>query len=747
MGRHFGRYSRQPGASGGRPILSKDVGFGSTVALKEDRIQLVTDSYGDIPRGSTEGYGLYMLDTRYLSAFELLVDGQVPIYLSHSADRNYIATFQFVNPALFLKDGTRVPRQTISIRRSRFVDGQGLHERIGFYNCNLFPIDLDVTLTFDADFADIFAVRDFAPQRRGVRSSVQLSSKRLTFSYAGRDKVQRKTVVEYDRRPEPQTSNSLVFSLRLEPHTPVSITLRILPVIGSAAASAGNGRGREGFDSALNALANSYESWHLDSTAFQTNNELFDRSLLRQSRLDVRALLEREDADGEAADRGLLVPAAGIPWYAVPFGRDSIITALQTLTYNPRIAEGTLRMLAHYQGGRENPATEEEPGKIFHELRRGELANLAEIPHIPYYGTIDATPLFVVLFVETMGWLGDGDAGKTLYADLLPAALRALDWCDRYGDFDGDGYVEHRPGAQGGVTNQGWKDSFDSLQYPDGSLAKLPAALIEVQGYVYEAKIGLARLAGRHGDEALAVRLTEEARDLKERFNRDFWLEDEGFFAQALDADKRPVPSITSNPGHTLWSGVTEVEKAAGVAERLMAADMFSGWGIRTLSSRSPNYNPMSYHNGSIWPHDNSMIALGLKRYGFDKAAADVIEAVTSAGLRFPNNRLPELFCGFPRDRRFNSSPAAYIVSCSPQAWAAAAPFLFLQTLLGIRPEQGGTLRLDPIPNMLFMRYRVEHMRVGDSRVSFEVHHSGDACRIRRVIGDVEIVSDTSSVE
>lgn len=727
--------------------MSKDVGFGSTVALKEDHIQLVTDSFGDIPKGSAEGYGLYMLDTRYLSAFELLVDGQAPIYLSHSADRNYIATFQFVNPPLFLKDGTRVPRQTISIRRSRFVDGQGLHERIGLYNCNLFPVELELTLTFDADFADIFAVREYARQRRGVRSSVQFSAKRLTFSYTGRDRIQRKTVVEYDRPPEPKSSNSMVFALRLEPHVPVSVTLRVLPVLGNGAALRKTAPATEGFDVSLSTLARSYEWWHQDSTAFETNNEYFDRSLLRQSRLDVRALLEFESDTDSRGNGPLMVPSAGIPWYAVPFGRDSIITALQTLIYNPRIADGTLRLLAQFQGVRENPDTEEEPGKIFHELRRGELANLAEIPHLPYYGTIDATPLFVVLFVETMAWLGDGDMGRALYKDLLPAALRALEWCDNHGDLDGDGYVEYRPGAKGGVTNQGWKDSFDSLQYPDGSPATLPAALIEVQGYVYEAKMGLARLARLNGNEPLASQLAQEASAMKDRLNRDFWMDDEGFFAQALDGDKRPVPSVTSNPGHILWSGAADAEKAARLVDRLMAEDMFSGWGIRTLSSRSPNYNPMSYHNGSVWPHDNSMIALGMKRYGFDKAAAEVIEAVTSAGLRFPSNRLPELFCGFPRDRRFNSSPAAYIVSCSPQAWAAASPFLFLQTLLGIRPLAGKSVQIDPIENQLFLRYRIEHMRVGDRRVSFEVHHRRGECRVRRLEGEVELLSENATVE
>lgn len=715
---------------------------GGSVTLKEDQVQLVTDSFGDIPRGNSEGLGLYMSDTRHLSAFELLVDNRRPIYLSHSAERNYIATFQFVNHAMVMGDGTRVSRQTISIRRSRFVDRHGLQERIGFYNCNHFPVEIDVALTFDADFLDMFAIRQFAPQRRGHQSSVQLSPNQLTFSYVGRDNIRRRTLVHYDHLPEPISSNSMAFTLRLHPHVPESITLTIQPVTGRMPHNS-----HYSFDRDLATLGESYDAWHRRSTLFETNNEFFDRSLLRQSRLDIRALLEFAKLPmGNGESGRFVVPAAGIPWYAVPFGRDSIISSLQTLTYNPDIAQGTLRMLAQEQGTHVDPDTEEEPGKIFHELRRGELANLREIPHLPYYGTVDATPLFVVLFVETMDWLGQGSQGAQLYRDLLSSALKAVEWINAYGDIDGDGYVEHRSGHVGGVTNQGWKDSQDSLQYPDGQNAKLPAALVEVQGYVYQAKLGLSRLVGS-ADQALSDQLKDEAADLKKRFNRDFWDEAEGFFVQALDADKSHVPSVTSNAGHLLWSGILEEDKAERVVARLMAPDMFSGWGIRTLSSRSPNYNPMSYHNGSVWPHDNSIVAAGMRKYGYDREAAAVIEGIISAGLHFPGNRLPELFCGFPRDRRFNSSPAGYIVSCSPQAWAAAAPFLFLQTLLGIRPVDGKTLHVNPTVNDVFLRYNVKHMKVGEQRVSFEVHRRAEGFSLRQVEGKLRIASDTAAIE
>ncbi len=389
--------------------------IGETVSLKEDQIQLVTDPNGNIRAGNPEGHGLYLYDTRFLSAFELLIDGQQPLYLSHSAERNYIATFQFVNPAMILSDGTRVDRQTVSVWRSRFIDGHALYERIGFYNCNHFPIDVDVTLTFDADFQDMFAVRGYATQRRGGKSGIEYESDQLTFSYLGRDGVHRKTIIHFSCEPEPISANTVRFRIHMEPHRPVSITLAVRPTVnGGRAASLTH------FDDALSRLASSYDRWHHDCTDFVTNNEFFDRSLLRQSRLDIRALLEFTHSPENGANgngkrrRRMIVPSAGIPWYAVPFGRDAIITALQTLIYNPAIAEGTLRFLACRQGVKVDERTEEEPGKIFHELRRGELANLGEVPHLPYYGTVDATPLFVVLFVETMKWLEGGDAAAEL---------------------------------------------------------------------------------------------------------------------------------------------------------------------------------------------------------------------------------------------------------------------------------------------------------------------------------------------
>jgi glycogen debranching enzyme len=684
-----------------------------TVALKEDDLQFISTESGDVLSDNPGGLGLYHQDTRFLNRFELTVNGFKPVFLSHSANKHYIATFQSVNPSFRLPDGVRVKQQTISIRRSRFVSDKGLYERIGLLNCNHFPLDLEIDLALDADFRDIFSVRGFKTQRVAGEISVSFGGDDLTFSYRGRDELTRETRVSFDRTPEAISPREVRFSVHLEPNQADSIVVRAQPCVGADVPPL-----EPDFDRQLDALAASYKSWDETSTRISTNNELFDRELLRASRYDIRVLLEQSPFG--------VVPDAGVPWYAVPFGRDAIITALQTLIYNPSIAEGTLRFLAAHQGTEEDPFREEQPGKIMHELRRGELARLKEVPHTPYYGTVDATPLFLVLFVETMDWL---DSDK-LYDDLLPAAMRALEWIDRYGDIDGDGYLEYMAQRPGGVVNQGWKDSFNSVQHDGGTIAEPPIALVEVQGYVYAAKIGMARLLRKHGEPDVAGRLEHEARELRSRFNDDFWMEDAGFYAQALDSQKRHVRSITSNPGHCIWSGICDPEKAHAVATRLMDRDMFSGWGLRTLSSESPNYNPMSYHNGSVWPHDTALIALGFRRIGRNQEAIQLVAGLIEAGFRFDDARLPELFCGFPRDQRFNSSPAAYIVSCSPQAWAAGCVFMLLQSMLDLRPE-AGTVSCNPVLPSLFTRVQLSNICVGRERVDLKVERGSDGLEIQ----------------
>jgi glycogen debranching enzyme len=679
------------------------------VVLKENRIMMVSDEMGDIPAGNTTGLGLYFSDTRFLSAYEFRLSRLQPILLSASVDESYVATFQMVNPVLLLDEGKRrIPQQSLSIRRSRFIYG-GLHERIGVQNCGHEPVDIECSLRFDADFRDMFDVRGYKDQYRGTIRPLDVGDQGITYTYDGRDGVIRRTEIVVNRTPASQHDGALTWHFHLESKETVTLVIDVIPVIGENESTLSYL-----YDDALQALQASYRRWHDNTSRIHTDNAFLDRGLLRRSQMDLRILLEEYDTG--------LFPMAGIPWFSAPFGRDALIASIQTLMINPEVARGTLRYLAQQQGRRVDTSREEEPGKILHELRYGELANLKVIPHTPYYGSVDSTPLFLVCAVEMMDWLNDQD----LFVELLPSLLGALKWVDQYGDSDHDGFVEYAERASGGVRNQGWKDSSDSLLYPDGRPAELPVALVEVQGYVYQAKVGLSRIFERLGQSAMAERLAREAAELRRRFELSFWLDREQFYAQGLDRNKTPIPSITSNPAHCLWAGIIDPERAEILRDRLMAPDMFSGWGIRTLSSDSPHYNPMSYHNGTIWPHDNSIAAAGLRRYRHAAAAGQVIDGIMEAGVRMPDYRLPELFCGFRRDTQYNSGPAEYLVSCNPQAWGAGAAFHLMQTALGIVPDTtAGRLYLNPVPFGQARSVEIRGMRVGNGKLSFKVAYNG----------------------
>jgi glycogen debranching enzyme len=680
------------------------------VVLKENRIMMVSDEMGDIPAGNTKGLGLYFSDTRFLSAYEFRLNRLEPILLSASVDESYVATFQMVNPVLLLDEGKRrIPQQSLSIRRSRFIYG-GLHERIGVQNCGSEPVDIEFSLRIAADFRDMFDVRGYKRQSLGTMREPEVDAQGITFTYEGEDKLIRRTEVVVNRPATRQSDGSLTWDFHLASKETVTLVIDVIPLIGEDEPMLSYL-----YDDALQALQASYRRWDDNTSRIRTDNAFLDRGLLRRSQMDLRILLEEFDSG--------LFPMAGIPWFSAPFGRDALITSIQTLMLNPEIARGTLRYLAQHQGEKVDPAREEEPGKILHEARYGELANLKLIPHTPYYGSVDSTPLFLVCAVEMMDWLNDQD----LFVELLPALLRALKWVDQYGDADRDGFVEYSERASGGVRNQGWKDSSDSLLYPNGRPAELPVALVEVQGYIYQAKIGLSRILERLGQSAMAERLAREAAELRRRFELKFWLDAEQFYAQGLDRNKTPIPSITSNPAHCLWAGIIDPERAEILRDRLMAPDMFSGWGIRTLSADSPHYNPMSYHNGTIWPHDNSIAVAGLRRYRHAEAAGQVIEGIMEAGIRMPNQRLPELFCGFRRDTRYNNGPAEYLVSCNPQAWGAGAAFHLMQTALGIVPDTtAGRVYLNPIPFGQARSVEIHGMRVGSGKLSFKVAYNGD---------------------
>ena len=684
------------------------------VILKHNDVFIVTDLSGDITAGNDGGLGLYRSDSRFLSTYELRLNGRRPILLSQGVDRAYVATFQLVNPTLQSSDGgADIPKQSLSVRRTRFLH-DGVHERIGIQNCNRHPVEVDLEMRFDADFLDIFEVRGYRPERPMATPEPSVMTETgFTFGYRGIDGVRRSTEVVFCPVPRLQQDRACI-TVKLAPQETFVLLVDMLPIMGD-----GCPEDDFHFDAALHALERQYQAWNLSCTRFKTDNELLDGGLTWRNLEDLRVLCDDRPSG--------LFPTAGVPWYAVPFGRDALITSVQTLALNPQLAIGSLRYLARHQGTKVDRYREEEPGKILHEIRFGELANLGQIPHTPYYGTVDATPLFLVLLVELLDWTADVD----LLSELSPNVMAALEWIDRYGDLDGDGLVEYVQHSRVGVRNQGWKDSYNSLTESYGEPAPLPAALVEVQGYVYHAKRGLARIFRKLGRLAEAARLQAQADDLRQQFEDRYWMPRAGYYAQALDRDKRQVESISSNPGHCLWSGIVDPDRARHVVAGLMSEEMFSGWGVRTLSTEAVSYNPMSYHNGSVWPHDNSIIASGMRRYGYRDQAQRIAEAIIEACMRFSDHRIPELFCGFPRDTRFDAGPGEYLVSCSPQAWGAGALFHLLQVLAGIEVERfEGRLRIDPLDTPLYRRLRVEGMRVGDGEVDFTVE-CGDGARVQ----------------
>ncbi len=727
--------------------------FDTRSVLKENEVFLVCDLAGDIHTLSREGQGLYFRDTRFLSMFKLSIEEIDISLLSAAGDQSFMGNLQFANSRGRLRDGTIVDARTISVRRNRFIR-DGLHERIGFFSFNPFPVELTVKLAFGSDFRDMFDVRGYAKRERyGVLADPTHDGQSIWLNYQGLDGIVRRTQISFENPPteieifpgEPSersahSSGSLdpraevrvrpphavaTYRLVLPPRQPVSITLHVLPLVCESCAAVAP------LDAEYDTIADSYRQWADECTAITSDNELFN-AVVQRALYDLRLLMN--DAPSGS------LPAAGIPWFSVPFGRDSLVTSYQTLMLQPEIARGTLRFLAECQGREFNDWRDEEPGKIVHEIRLGEMAQLGEVPHDSYYGSVDATPLFVILLSEFLRWTGDWG----FVAELRDELHLALEWVRRHGDLNGDGFLEYKSRSSRGIRNQGWKDSANSVCWRDGGLVEPPIALVEVQGYSYDARIRSAELLAGLGEAELAAELLREAAELKERFESHFWLESEEYFAQALDARGDAVPVVTSNVGHCLWSGIVSPEKAHRVVKRLMAEDMLSGWGIRTMSSLEPGFNPMSYHNGSVWPHDNSLIVAGLKRYGYDEAACRVFTEVYEAALRFASYRLPELYCGFDRDRRYQSMPAQYPVSCSPQAWSAASMFLMLQQMLGLRPDAAGsTLHVRPVLPAWLNYLSLRRLRVGDHTINLTFVRDGDRIRVEADNADsIRVVND-----
>jgi glycogen debranching enzyme len=662
-------------------------GDGSTLTLVEGSSFCISSHSGDILPGLPQG--LFFRDTRFLSELRLRLNAAWPEPLAATLNDPFSGMF-------VSRDRPRPGRadSTLMLFRNRYV-GRGMREDLVLHNFGEEPAFCSIELMVGCDFADLFEVKEGRVEKAG-ELHVDETPGGLDYRYR-RGRFRRGARVWLSEPPQ-VSPDVLSFEIIVPARGEWRTCLQITPIIEDQEITPRHVCGRPVERSTP---VERLEAWRRRLPRLTTEHEDF-RSLLERSTEDLAAL---RIFDPEFPDRAVV--AAGAPWFMTLFGRDSLITSWMAMLADCELALGTLQTLARFQGIDVNPITEEEPGRILHEMRFGESAELSLGGGRVYYGTADATPLFVMLLGEVERWAGKRDEIDA----LIPAADRALEWMQKFGDRDGDGYVEYQRTTDRGLQNQGWKDSWDAVRFADGTLAQAPIALCEVQGYVYAALVARSHIATEHGDLDLATSLRARAVELKRAFNRDFWLDEHGWFAMGLDRDKRPIDAMASNMGHCLWTGIVDEEKAPLVAKHLLSDACFSGWGIRTLADTMAGYNPISYHNGSVWPHDNAICAAGLMRYGFVEEAHRVIEGQVHAGAFF-GNRMPELFAGLARaDVSF---PVSYPTSCSPQAWAAASPLLFLRTMLRFEPDIRneelhlapvlpdwiGTLRLEEIPLM-----------------------------------------------
>ncbi len=642
-----------------------------TISILDGSTFLVSDLRGDIEASPDKPHGFFYRDTRFLSSWRLTANG-VPLDVLSTDETQYFASTHFLVPPT----GTVNDNPTVSIHRNRTI-GDGFHEDVTVLNHDSQPLRVELRLDADSDFADLFEVKD-ALAKKGERYT-SVDDDTLVLGYR-RDDFVRETRI---RVSKPATVDERGFTLQVhvEPHDEWNVCVFVQPVTDGNAIAI---KHRHGDEQARPNIGMSLDEFIASAPTLETDwdplEHIYERSLI-----DLAALRFTSELFPDSS-----LPAAGLPWFMTVFGRDSLITSYQALPFTPELAETTLRVLAARQATEVDEFRDAEPGKILHEIRFGELTHFDERPHSPYFGTADATPLFLVLLDEYERWTGD----TQLVRELEPAARAALSWIDDHGDSDSDGYVEYeRRNKETGLENQCWKDSWDSIRFADGTIAKGPIATCEIQGYVYDAKVRCARLAGEFWNDAqLADRLEREAEALKERFNRDFWIPERDCYAEALEGEKRPVDSITSNIGHLLWSGIVDDDKADAVARHLVGDALFSGWGIRTMAEGEGGYNPIRYHNGTVWPHDNSLIAHGLARYGYREEATRVSLAILEAATFF-RYRLPEVFAGYRRTR--TSFPVEYPTASSPQAWATGTPLLLLRVLLGLEPD-GDELLVDP---------------------------------------------------
>jgi glycogen debranching enzyme len=688
----------------------------------------VVDTFGDIGASAGEADGLFHNDTRFLSYLELRVNGEQPLLLgSNLRDDNTLLSVDLTNPDFFIDGRIVLQKDLLHISRTIFLWRGQAYQRLAVRNHSDHSIGLSLTLLFRSDFADLFEVRGLHRARRGSAAHRVIAPDRAVLSYSGLDGVSRTTTLTFDPQPNELGTGKAVYQLELAAGKNYSIFL----IVGCDQPA---DQQPAGFIKGLLSARRELRDATRDTTTIETSNALLNE-ILRRSVADLR-MLNTDTPQGR-------YPYAGIPWYSTTFGRDGLITALQMLWCDPAIARGVLRRLAAYQAKKTDPISDAQPGKILHEMRAGEMAALHEVPFGQYYGSVDATPLFVLL----AGLYAERTGDQETLAELWPAIEAALGWIDGLGDPDGDGFVEYRRASEQGLANQGWKDSQDAIFHADGRLAEGNIALAEVQGYVFAAKTVIARHARRMGLAADADRLEADARRLAERFEAAFWCPDLGTYALALDGGKQQCRVRTSNAGQLLFTGIVRPERAALVGEGLLQPRFFSGWGIRTVAKGEARYNPMSYHDGSVWPHDNALIALGLARYGLKQSVAQLFKGLFDAATYMDLRRLPELFCGFQRQR--NRGPTLYPVACSPQAWASATPFSLIEASLGLEldPRRHEVrLRNPRLPSFL-EEVTLRNLQLGGSSVDIKVRRHGDdvSLEVLRTRGNKLQISIVSS--
>lgn len=703
----------------------------SSLAYSQNRVLLqcdtfaIFDQFGDIQPYWSGEQGLFHRDTRYLSKLELRISGARPMLLSSAVrDDNILLSVDLTNPDLTLVSGQVVPRGTVHIYRGKFLSEAGCFEKIGVHNFAESAVKLDLTFKFAADFSDIFEVRGTKRKHRGRPLPAEVLNGSIVLGYQGLDNIVRRTRIHCSLNPSASSDSEFIVPVSLEPHEDLVFFLT------TTCESDGVEKTRNDYDSTLAFITGERNTKPLAHIDIYTANEQFN-DWVNRSLADIQMLVS-DTPFGP-------YPYAGVPWFSTVFGRDGIITALETLWIAPGLTKGVLAYLAATQATTEDAHRDSEPGKILHETRQGEMAVLGEVPFGRYYGSVDSTPLFVLLAGEYY----DRTADLQFLRSIWPNIEAALKWIDTYGDLDRDGFVEYARHNESGLLQQGWKDSQDSVFHADGQIARGPIALCEVQGYVYAAKSKIARVADVLGFAETAERLRSEAAELRDKFEKAFWSDDLCMYALALDGDKRPCRVRSSNAGQCLFSGIASPVRARQTKQVLLSPALFSGWGVRTLATNERRYNPMSYHNGSVWPHDNALIAYGDAALRDKQVAMRILSGLLDLSIFSDLHRLPELICGF--SRRPGKGPTLYPVACSPQAWASGAVFLVLQSCLGLSVDaQHSRLYLyhTALPEALEF-VRIRNMQVGDASVdlAFERHAETVGVNILRRQGELEVIA------